>query len=280
MGIAHTDPRLAAAYERGNDLPAASLRAWVELIAGQLTESSSILEVGAGTGVFCAALAEQLPKAQVIGVDPSEPMLAEAARHHAHPRVRYLLGAADALPLPDDSCDGALLSRVVHHLPDRPAAARELARVLRPGSRVVIRTTVRERLDSPVYRYWPELLAPDARRFPSEAELLADYTGGGCFETAGVLSFAQPIARSLAELRDRYALRAESKFNALSEAEFAAGLARLDAEAAAASIPAEAAARTNGEAAVRTGAEAAAPTRAEVLERYDVLVLERTARPL
>lgn len=108
--------------------------------------------------------------------------------------------------------------------------------MLRPGGRVVIRTTVRERLDSPVYRYWPELLTHDARRFPAEAELLADFTGGGRFAVTRVFSFAQPIARNLAELRDRYALRAESKFGVLSEAEFAAGLARLDAAVSAAPV--------------------------------------------
>lgn len=85
MDIAHADPRLAAAYERGNDLPGASLRAWAHLITSQLVDADRILEVGAGTGIFCAALAEQVPQAEIVGVDPSEPMLAEAARHHGHP---------------------------------------------------------------------------------------------------------------------------------------------------------------------------------------------------
>ncbi|MDH6139856.1 MULTISPECIES: class I SAM-dependent methyltransferase [Kitasatospora] len=273
MDIAHADPRLAAAYERGNDLPGASLRAWAHLITSQLVDADRILEVGAGTGIFCAALAEQVPQAEIVGVDPSEPMLAEAARHHGHPRVHYRLGTADALPLDAGSCDAALLSRVVHHLPDRPAAARELARVLRPGGRVVIRTTVRERLDSPVYRYWPELLTHDARRFPAEAELLADFTGGGRFAVTRVFSFAQPIARNLAELRDRYALRAESKFGVLSEAEFAAGLARLDAAVSAA--PVAGADGADG----ADGAGGPAEREGEVLERYDVVVLERAAEP-
>ncbi|MFE9423101.1 class I SAM-dependent methyltransferase [Kitasatospora sp. NPDC006697] len=251
--IAHRDPGLAGAYERGNALPAEGLGAWAKLIIRQLGPVERPLEVGCGTGVFCAALADRLPGAEVTGVDPSGPMLAEAARHHPHPRVRYLPGPADALPLPDASCDGALLSRVVHHLPDRPAAARELARVLRPGSRVVIRTTVRERLDSPVYTYWPQLLAVDSRRFAGEAELVADFAGAG-FGLLAVHSFAQPIAGSLAELRERYALRAESKLRALSEGEFAAGLARL-------------------------AAAAAAGGGGPVLERYDVLVLELATRP-
>ncbi|MGF1425544.1 methyltransferase domain-containing protein [Kitasatospora sp. LaBMicrA B282] len=264
---AYEDPQLAARYEHGNEMPAESLRAWAELIAGYAPEEAAsapgtspastagarmpgVLEVGSGTGMFCTALARALPAAEVTGVEPSGPMRAEAERHHAHPRVRYLAGSAERLPVPAAGFGLALLSRVVHHLPDRPAAARELARVLRPGGRLVIRTTVRERLDAPVYRYWPRLLETDAARFPSEQEILADFRPAG-FRVHRVHSFAQPVAADLRQWRERVAGRAQSKFLALSEAEFAAGLARVDAEVA--------------------GARGSEP----VLERYDVIVLER-----
>ncbi|WP_035840749.1 class I SAM-dependent methyltransferase [Kitasatospora azatica] len=249
MTQAHEDPRLAAVYQHGNEMPAAALRAWAALIAGYLPAATAVLEVGAGTGMFTAALARELPSAEVTGVEPSAPMRAEAERLSGHPRVRYLAGSAEALPVPDAGFELALLSRVVHHLPDRPAAARELARALRPGGRLVLRTTVRERLDAPVYRYWPRLLQTDARRFPSEAELLADFTGAG-FTVHQVRSFAQPVARDLRELRERLVHRPQSKFLALTEAEFAAGLARLDA-----------------------AGEGGGP----VEERYDVIVLERAS---
>jgi len=42
-------------------------------------------------------------------------------------------GTAQALPLPDASCDAAVLCLVLCALPDRPAALAEIARVLRPG---------------------------------------------------------------------------------------------------------------------------------------------------
>ncbi|MDH6122609.1 SAM-dependent methyltransferase [Kitasatospora sp. GAS204A] len=268
-GAAYQDPRLASVYERGNEMPAASLRAWAELIAGYAPGGRAVLEVGAGTGMFCAALAEVLPAAEVTGVEPSAPMLAEAERHNAHPRVRYLAGPAEALPVPDAGFDLALLSRVVHHLPDRPVAARELARVLRPGARLVIRTTVRERLDAPVYRYWPRLLETDAERFPSERQIVEDFTPAG-FAVHRVHSFSRPVASDLREWRERIGGRAQSKFLALSEAEFAAGLARLDAELAGGGGAGATGAARDG------GATGDGGATAPVLERYDVIVLERT----
>ncbi|GAB2730618.1 class I SAM-dependent methyltransferase [Kitasatospora kifunensis] len=287
---AYEDPRLAASYERGNEMPTESLRAWAELIAGYApTEREpggksgrfggrfdeagpAVLEVGAGTGMLCAALARALPDATVTGVEPSAPMRAQATANNAHPRVRYLAGSAEQLPLPAVGFGLALLSRVVHHLPDRPAAARELARVLRPGGRLVIRTTVRERLDAPVYRYWPQLLESDALRFPSEGELLADFGSAG-FAVHRVHSYAQPVAGDLRGWRDQLVDRPQSKFLALSQEQFAAGLARLDQELAAAGEEAGSGRQVvTGSGGRPTGGRSATA----VEERYDVIVLERT----
>ncbi|WP_035795737.1 class I SAM-dependent methyltransferase [Kitasatospora mediocidica] len=254
----YTDQRLAAAYQLGNEMPADSLRAWAELFLHEapapVGAGLRAVEVGAGTGMFCAALADASPGAMVVGIEPSAPMLAEAVRRNARPGVRYLAGSAEALPVVDGGFDLALLSRVVHHLPDRPAAARELLRVLRPGGRLVVRTTFRERLDALVYQYWPRLRETDARRFPAEREVLDDFTAAG-FTVHRVSSRALPVAAGLGEFRDRLADRPQSKFLALTEREFAEGLARLTSDAE---------------------AEAEAVPRRPVLERYDLVVLERS----
>jgi ubiquinone/menaquinone biosynthesis C-methylase UbiE len=227
MSRAHDDERLATAYDSGNDMPEPALRAWVELIASYLDRPSpALLEVGAGTGMFSAALARWVAGASVLAVDPSEPMLAEARRHHPHPAVRYVSGTAESLPAPADAFDLALLSRVIHHLPDRPAAARELARVLTAGAAVVVRTTFRERLDAVVYDYWPDLRAVDARRFPGEAEVVADFTAAG-FDLRDSTSFAQPVTRSLRDFHARMTTRPQSKFAHLTAQQFADGLQRL-----------------------------------------------------
>lgn len=231
MNRVHDDERLANAYEHGNEMPEESLRAWVALIGSQLPcPSPSIVEIGAGTGMFSAAMARRLEGSSVLAVDTSEPMLAEARRHHPHPGVRYASGSAEAVPAPADTFDLAFLSRVIHHLPDRTAAARELARVLRADGKVIVRTTFRERLDALVYDYWPRLRSIDERRFPGERELIAEFAAAG-FALREVTSFAQPVTASLRAYHARLTTRPQSKFTYLTDEQFREGLERLAAAA-------------------------------------------------
>lgn len=233
MTNAYDDARLAAVYQAGNDMPTASLHAWTRLIGSFApVPAPAVLEIGAGTGMFCAAMARWLRPATVVGVDPSLPMLAQARRTNPHPCVHYLAGSAEAVPTAADRFDLALMSRVVHHLTDRPRAARQLARVLRPGAALVIRTTFRDRLDALAYDYWPHLRDLDARRFPSRAEVLDDFTAAG-FTATTVTSFAQPVTPGLAAYHARLTSRPQSKFAQLTPAQFQEGLQRLAADAGA-----------------------------------------------
>ncbi len=254
MGVAeplYSDRRLAGVYQGGNEMPVDALASWVGFIGSfsPRRERLAVLEVGAGTGMFTAGMARWLRPARVLGVDSSTAMLREAVRENPHPRVWYVAGSADGLPLRSGRFDLVLLSRVVHHLPDRVACARELARVLRAGGRVVVRTTVRERLDALVYDYFPGLLDSDRRRFPGLEELCGNFAAAG-FALHAVESYAQPVTPSLWAYRDRLATRPMSKFAFLSDVEFADGLERLTRDA-----------------------EVEQPPR-PVSERYDVLVFE------
>jgi ubiquinone/menaquinone biosynthesis C-methylase UbiE len=90
-----------------------------------------VLDLAGGPGRVLDAL--DLP-ASVL-VDASRPMLAGAAgKGHA-----AVLGDAGRLPLADASVDAVLVVDALHHLPDRPAALAEAARVLRPGGVLVVR---------------------------------------------------------------------------------------------------------------------------------------------
>lgn len=72
MERAYDDVRLAGAYQAGNEMPEASLRAWVELIGSFTPQSApAVVEIGAGTGMFCAALARWRRASLAVGVDPS-----------------------------------------------------------------------------------------------------------------------------------------------------------------------------------------------------------------
>jgi 2-polyprenyl-6-hydroxyphenyl methylase / 3-demethylubiquinone-9 3-methyltransferase len=100
--------------------------------AGQL-----VLDAGCGGGLVSRELAAA--GATVIGVDPDLDSLGTAKRA-VTTRFAPVAGRLEALPLADGSVDAAVAADVLEHVPDLPAAARELARVLRPGGRLLLDT--------------------------------------------------------------------------------------------------------------------------------------------
>jgi 2-polyprenyl-3-methyl-5-hydroxy-6-metoxy-1,4-benzoquinol methylase len=97
-----------------------------------------VLDVGCGVGYESCRLAQEHPQVQIIGVD-RETMVAEAARRAARlgVDVRWLSGAAEALPMPDASVDACITERVLLFLPNPAQGVAEMVRVLRPGGRIV-----------------------------------------------------------------------------------------------------------------------------------------------
>jgi ubiquinone/menaquinone biosynthesis C-methylase UbiE len=99
-----------------------------------------ILDVGCGPGFYCAELADEVgATGQVVGLDPSAPMLALAERRCAE-RGNVELREADAtaLPVEDASFDGAISVQVQEYVQDLAGALGELHRALRPGGRAVV----------------------------------------------------------------------------------------------------------------------------------------------
>lgn len=96
-----------------------------------------LLDVGCGTGDDARALAARVaPGGRVIGIDASAAMIDEARRRGT--AADFLVGDASRLDLPGAAVDGARAERTLQHL-DRPeAAVAEMARVVRPGGRVVL----------------------------------------------------------------------------------------------------------------------------------------------
>ena len=92
-----------------------------------------VLDVGTGTGTLAAAALEC--GAEVTAVDPDPEMLEIAAG--TAPGGRLHSARLPDLPFADDCFDVVLANFVVNHVPDPRAGVRELARVARPGSRVV-----------------------------------------------------------------------------------------------------------------------------------------------
>jgi len=95
-----------------------------------------LLDVGCGTGFATMRVVERGSVREVVGVDPSPPMLEVFAEHlAAHPEIAVDLRASTAedTGVPDGWADLVLCSMALHWMPDRPAAIWEMARALRPG---------------------------------------------------------------------------------------------------------------------------------------------------
>lgn len=103
-----------------------------------LEPGSRVLEVGVGTGLSLTAYP---PHTDVVGVDLAEDMLSRAQRkidRQGWEHVELAVGDAQALDFPDSSFDYVTSFHVVSVVPDPRAMMREMARVCRPGGRLVI----------------------------------------------------------------------------------------------------------------------------------------------
>jgi SAM-dependent methyltransferase len=105
-----------------------------------LAEGDHVLDVGCGTGEDARALAGLVRDVAVVGIDVSVEKIREAqARTLGLPRpVEFRVGDACGLPFDDATFDACRADRVFHHLAAPGAALREMARVTRPGGRVVV----------------------------------------------------------------------------------------------------------------------------------------------
>lgn len=103
----------------------------------------TVVDIGSGPGLLTLELARAVgPQGRAIGVEPSAEMRAASTRRCAdRDNVEIVDGTAEALPLAAGSVDGAVALQVFEYLPDIAAALREIARVLRPGARLVVGDT-------------------------------------------------------------------------------------------------------------------------------------------
>lgn len=144
----------------------------------QLTPTSVVADVGAGTGYFAVRLARAVPKGLVIATDLEPDMLRyleERARREKLTNLRAVAATTTTSGLAANSVDVILVVDVWHHIDDRVAYARDLAAALRPGGRVVI---VDFRLDAshgppPAMRLAPEAIVADLRAAGFDAKLSA-----------------------------------------------------------------------------------------------------------
>jgi ubiquinone/menaquinone biosynthesis C-methylase UbiE len=93
-------------------------------------------DIGAGSGFITEGLLQR--GVRVIAVDQSQAMLSEMRRKFAGANLDLRLGEAESLPLDSASVDAVFANMYLHHVEHPALAISEMARLLKPGGRLVI----------------------------------------------------------------------------------------------------------------------------------------------
>jgi len=202
--------RIAGLYDRMNTVMTAGLHHRWRHRAAQLAElapGDRALDVATGTGDLALELAHAVaPGGEVVATDFSQRMLAlargkAAARDHGAVRLEFASANALSLPFADGEFDAATVGFGARNFADLHAGLREMARVVKPGGRVVVLeiTTPRRPPLSVFYELWFDRIVPalgglagdpqayrylpsSVRRFPGPEELAATMWGCGLRE--------------------------------------------------------------------------------------------------
>ena len=220
-------------YARGRALTPQQLQVWISAFEAVLPERRPLagLDVGSGTGRFTPALARAF--GPVTGVEPSVRMREVAQMQSPHPGVRYLAGTAEDLPVSSGRADYALMFLSWHHVQDKPRAARELARALRPGGRLLLRANFSDHHPRPWWlEYFPRGYEVDAALFQPLHEVIATFTSVG-WRVASFGTVTEPSPGTRGDMLERLRLRTLSFFAQLSPDELETGFGRLEQAVAA-----------------------------------------------
>ncbi len=115
----------------------------IALDRAQLQPGEQVLDVGCGTGTLAMEAQERVgATGRAFGIDPGVQQIARARSKAAAHRlpVDFRVGVIEHLPFPDQTFDVVLSAIMMHHLPDdlKRHGLAEIARVLKPGGRLVI----------------------------------------------------------------------------------------------------------------------------------------------
>jgi demethylmenaquinone methyltransferase / 2-methoxy-6-polyprenyl-1,4-benzoquinol methylase len=207
--------RIATFYDRMNSIMTAGLHHRWRARAADLAAvgpGSHALDVATGTGDLAIELARRVdPGGEVVGSDFSEQML-ELARRKA-PGLRFEWGNALDLPYGAGEFDAATVGFGARNFSDLDRGLAEMARVVRPGGRVVVLeiTTPRRPPLSTFYRVWFDRIVPllgrltgesvaysylpsSVRRFPAPEGLAAAMARAGLHDVRWLLTAGGIIA--------------------------------------------------------------------------------------
>jgi len=160
--------RIAGVYDLMNSAMTAGLHhQWRQRAVdrAEVEPGSDALDVCCGTGDMALELRRRIgPDGRVVGCDFSESMLELARRKSGELGLPVEFGWADALELPygDASFDAVTIGFGARNLADLPRGLAEMARVLRPGGRLVILEITRPQREplASFYSIWFDRVVP------------------------------------------------------------------------------------------------------------------------
>lgn len=186
--------RLALQDERAPELAQR-----VKRLLGPTTGSERALDSGCGTGALAFALAPLV--GEVVGVDLNAEYL-EAARANAPENVTFVEADAAALPFDYGSFDVAASMRLLHHVRRPELVVAELARITRPGGRIL----VADQLGSVDPLRSLELDRFERLRDPSHQRLLPDADIRGFLDANDLVLVSSETVRERVDLERRLEL--------------------------------------------------------------------------
>jgi ubiquinone/menaquinone biosynthesis C-methylase UbiE len=130
--------------------------------------------------------------------------------------------------VPSGGADYALMFLSWHHVQDKPLAARELARVLRPSGRLLLRANFSDHHPMPWWlEHFPRGLEAEASLFQPLHEVIAMFTSTG-WRVASFGTVTEPSSGTRADMLERLRLRTFSFCTQLTPDELEAGFRRLE----------------------------------------------------
>jgi demethylmenaquinone methyltransferase / 2-methoxy-6-polyprenyl-1,4-benzoquinol methylase len=170
--------RIAGVYDLMNSAMTAGLHhQWRERAVdrAQVGPGSDALDICCGTGDLALELRRRIgPDGRVVGSDFSEPMLELARRKSGDEGLPVEFGWADALDLPygDESFDAVTIGFGARNLADLEKGLAEMARVLRPGGRLVILEITRPQREplASFYSLWFDRVVPVIGTFAGDSD--------------------------------------------------------------------------------------------------------------
>ena len=222
--------RVAGRYDLMNDLMSAGVhRLWKDMTAARLNPQpgETIIDCAGGTGDIARRLAKLARRAktrrakarrgaedaEILIIDYNAEMIAAGRERGLEPEIRWTVGDAQRLPLPDKSADAYVIAFGIRNVTDIPTALREARRVLKPGGRFLClefsqpaAKALRNAYDAYSFAAIPRIgemvlkdrdsyqyLVESIRRFP-EQQKFADMITEAGFSRAGYTNFTGGVA--------------------------------------------------------------------------------------